>query len=139
MEQLGLPTRVELEDLPREEFYAPGTLLRAAMDTDHPLAWGMTEDAAVYFARGSAFRPIPWTGETAVVASFAREDVAVAGFLTGAHKIEGLPALLDIPLGEGNVVLFGFKPQHRAQTEDSFKLLLNSLLRAAAGIGQDVE
>ena len=61
---------------------------------------------------------------------YAQADVAIAGFLTGAERIQGLPALLDIPMGDGHAVLFGFKPQHRGQTEASFKLLFNALLNS---------
>ena len=129
VENLGLPVRVELDGVDRDDFYAPGTLVRGFLDTDHPLAAGMPATTSLYFANGYAYRPQAWPRPTAVVAHYADDDVRVAGFLTGEEHLHGRPALLEIPVGEGRVVLFGFSPQRRAQTDGTFKLLLNALLR----------
>ena len=59
--------------------------------------------------------------------TYARKDLLVAGFMDGAEALAGRPAILQIPVGEGEVVLFGFHPQRRAQTEGTFKLLFNAL------------
>jgi hypothetical protein len=40
----------------------------------------------------------------------------------------GKPALLDIPVGKGRVVAFGFDPIHRYQTESDFRLVWNAIL-----------
>lgn len=132
VEHLGLPVAVELGQAEPEDFYAPGTLVRGAMDLSHPLAAGMPSDPAFYFTSGYALRPLAWPRPTAVVARYAARDVLVAGFLTGEERLRGRPAMLEIPVGEGRVILFGFSPQRRAQTDGTFKLLLNSLLRGAA-------
>ena len=42
--------------------------------------------------------------------------------MVGARHLAGLPALVEASLGEGRVVLFAFRPQHRAQTHGTFKL-----------------
>ena len=103
--------------------------MRGEVDPEHPLAWGMDARPAFYFARGEAFRPVAWPRRTAVVGRYASRDLLVGGFLLGEEHLEGRPALVEIPVGEGRVVLFGFSPQRRAQTEGTFKLLFNALLR----------
>lgn len=132
VETVGLPVRVGLEDLPRETFYAPGTLVRAEVDAREPLAWGMPSELAVYFARGRSFAPMAWPRRTAAPVRYADHDVRVSGFLMGEEHLEGQPAVVDVPLGEGHVVLFGFGPQRRAQTEGTFKLVFNALMRAGS-------
>ena len=66
-----------------------------------------------------------------MVARYATDALRIAGFLQGEQYLEGRPALLEIPVGKGRVILFGFSPQRRAQTESTFKLVFNALLRAS--------
>ncbi len=138
-EELGLPVVVELEERPHSEFHAPGTLVHAELDPRHPLAWGEPDELAIYLPGGRTLRPLPWSRRTEVPVLFAKENLRASGFLVGEELMAGRPALLDLPLGEGRVVLFAFAPQHRAQTEATFKLLFNALLRAAYPSGSSHE
>ena len=42
--------------------------------------------------------------------------------------VVALAAVVDVPVGDGNVVLLGTSVQHRAQAHGSFKLLFNAML-----------
>lgn len=44
----------------------------------------------------------------------------------------GRAAVVSIEMNAGRIVLFGLRPQHRAQTRATFPLLLNALYLAAA-------
>ena len=52
----------------------------------------------------------------------------IKGWLVGEETIAKKPAMVVAKLGEGSVVLVGFRTQHRAQTYGTFKLLFNSLM-----------
>jgi hypothetical protein len=125
IEQLGLP--VVADGGGDTDVYAPGTLLRVNLSGNSRLAVGMGDEVSAYYANGYAFRPRAWPRPTRVAGTYAKKDLLVAGFLDGAEALAGRPAILEIPVGEGEVVLFGFHPQRRAQTEGTFKLLFNAL------------
>jgi hypothetical protein len=113
--------------LRREEFYCPGSVLRLAVDTGHPIAWGMQADAAAFFQGSRAFRT-----EEPSVRSVARyghdpERLLLSGWLVGAAHIAGQHAVLEVPYQKGRVVLFGFRPHFRGQSHSTFKLLFNLL------------
>ena len=52
----------------------------------------------------------------------------VSGGVKGGDDLVGKPALLDIEVGKGRVIAFGFDPIHRYQTESDFRLLWNAIL-----------
>lgn len=45
----------------------------------------------------------------------------------------GRAAVVTVDLNPGRIVLFGLRPQHRAQTQATFPLLFNAIYLAASG------
>ncbi len=150
VEQLGLPVRNVLRGLGEREFFIPGSLIRIAVDTEHPLARGMRDEAAAQFQRSRAFEPVRLSrmgegGEAVyapeappppveVVARYADSDLLMSGWAMGEEEhLAGRGAMLAVRHGEGDVVLFGFRPQFRGQPRGTFKLLFNALFGAAEG------
>jgi hypothetical protein len=78
------------------------------------------------FLRGSIPPARMWPR---VVVRFAEEkDLWVSGMLAGASELAQTPAVIDVPLGRGHVVLFATNPMWRHQTQGSAMLLLNAAL-----------
>jgi hypothetical protein len=65
-----------------------------------------------------------------IVLSFARNaaELLISGGLAGGEELAGSPALADVPLGKGHVVLFSFNPAWRSETHGSYFFIFNALL-----------
>ncbi|MGZ5496752.1 MAG: M14 family zinc carboxypeptidase, partial [Candidatus Aminicenantales bacterium] len=65
-----------------------------------------------------------------IVHSFARKaaELQISGGLAGGEELAGTPALADVALGKGHVVLFSFNPAWRSQTHGSYFFIFNALL-----------
>jgi len=64
-----------------------------------------------------------------VVLRFAPEkELWVSGMLAGGSELAETPAVVDVPLGRGHVVLFATNPMWRQETQGSFMLVLNAAL-----------
>ncbi|MFB3854662.1 MAG: M14 family zinc carboxypeptidase [Vicinamibacterales bacterium] len=55
-------------------------------------------------------------------------DLLLSGALVGGENLAGRPALVDVPLGKGHLVLFGVRPFWRYETHGSFFLAFNAIL-----------
>jgi hypothetical protein len=65
-----------------------------------------------------------------IVLSFASSssDLLISGGLAGGEELAGSPALADVAIGKGHVVLFSFNPAWRSQTHGSYFFIFNALL-----------
>ena len=66
--------------------------------------------------------------EPRIVARFAEKDVLYSGWLLGESRIVRKAALVEAPLGQGRIVLVGFRCQFRGQAHGTYKVLFNALL-----------
>jgi hypothetical protein len=63
--------------------------------------------------------------------TFADRNILESGWLLGEPVIAKKAAMVSVRHGSGRIVLIGFRPQHRAQTHGTFKLMFNALLGGA--------
>ena len=127
----GLPVGNVLDGIEEGRFSAPGTMVRMLVDVDHPVGFGLRREEVAYIADSATFQtrlPDPRFGRQ-VIARYpeSEADIPVSGYIRGAELLERRAAVVEFRVGEGRVVLIGFRTQHRAQTVRTFKLLFNSL------------
>jgi hypothetical protein len=128
VDELQLPVKNALRDVPPGEFYCPGSILAARADPARPLAHGLPERTPVWFEGSPAL--VVEKGEA--VLRYEDDDPLLSGWLVGGDRLKGKVALAEVPLGEGRVVLFAFRPQYRAQSRVTYAALLNALYLSAA-------
>jgi hypothetical protein len=65
-----------------------------------------------------------------VVLRFAADEksLLISGMLAGGSELANAPAVIDVPVGLGHVVMFANNPMWRHQTQGSFFLIFNAAL-----------
>ncbi|HYW73294.1 MAG TPA: M14 family zinc carboxypeptidase [Pyrinomonadaceae bacterium] len=151
IEQFKLPVRDVVDGLPRTDYYVPGSILRIELDTNNPIAQGMPKESIAWaenspvfevtersagilpadegFAlRAHAGRDARAPAEAKVIAWYPRDkDPLLSGWLLGADRIKGKAALVEVAMGKGRIILFGFRPQYRGQSLATYPLFFNAI------------
>lgn len=73
---------------------------------------------------------VPPAQRPRVVLRFSSDEknLLVSGMLAGGSELANAPAVIDVPVGRGHVVLFATNPMWRHQTQGSFFLLFNAAM-----------
>ena len=110
-------------------FYAPGSIFGVALGGGRgsSVTVGVPDSLQIYFENSAAFTV---SGTARALATYPAEPLR-SGYARFQERLEGKAALVEVPVGSGRVILFGFRPQFRGQTHGTFKLLFNAVLLAA--------
>jgi hypothetical protein len=133
IEQFKLPIRNVVAGLPRTEFYVPGSILRMQLDTSHPIAKGMPRQSIAWAEESPVFEVMEAAASSSAttvrtIGWYPRDkEPLLSGWLLGGSRIKGKAALVEVRMGKGRVVLFGFRPQYRAQSLATYPLFFNAL------------
>ena len=120
---LGVAARNVVHGVSNTEYYSPGSILNAHLDTHHPLAAGLPEGLAIWSEQSPA-----WDTQESAPLRYPDAHLLASGWLLGEKYLAGKAALVDARVGAGHVILFGMRPQYRAQSYQTFKLFFNALL-----------
>jgi len=79
--------------------------------------------------RRNGFRVIPPADRARVIFRYAdQKDLLISGLVEGGNEIAQHPAVVDVPSGNGHVVLFSINPVYRGETRGTYSLVLNTIL-----------
>jgi hypothetical protein len=133
IERLGVPVKDLKQDLSRDEHFAPGTILNVEVDNTNPLGYGVASETWGFYNNSPFFDVMDGftSQKISVIARYPNNNVVASGWLKGEGLMAGRPAIVSVNMNPGRIVLFGLRPQHRAQTHATFPLLFNALYLAA--------
>ena len=124
---LRLPVKNVVANLPRREYFTGGSIMRAIVDTTHPIMAGMPASADVFVFNSPVFTTLDGF-DGAVLAKYPNESILRSGYLSGETHMQGMAAALDVKRDRGHVVLFAFQPQWRGQSTGTFRVVFNATL-----------
>jgi hypothetical protein len=149
---LGAGTTLALEgglvrNVPRADagtVFTPGSELRASFTRPaHPIAYGYERETGVFRTNLPVYDlPRRWltmayctsclTGpidDRHVVMTWGgEEDMVISGGMRGAGELAGKPAVLAVPLGEGQVISYNFNGIHRDMNRGDYRLVWNAII-----------
>lgn len=126
IDRFSLPVTNVVAGLRSEEFFCSGAILRTDVK-EHPVTAGMPPQADILFERNEVFDTKPGFRGTVLASYISNRNPLRSGYLIGADRIEGKAAAIDAVLGQGHVVLIGFRTQWRGQSHGTYKFLFNAL------------
>ena len=125
--QLGVKVRDTLEGKSNRDVYCPGSLLNVKSDGADPALAGVPDEFTVWNESSPVWEPVEGA-QAKVLLRYAPAGVLASGWLLGEKYYAGKPALLEVQVGKGRVYLFGMRPQYRAQSYLTLKLLFNAMV-----------
>ena len=130
IDQLHLPVKNVVAGTKRQDFFTGGSILEVEVDTSQPVMAGMPDRAAIFVDSSPAFETLDgFKGD--VLARYKNAgSPLLSGYLVGEKILNGKAAALDAQVGQGHVVLIGFRPQWRGQPFGTFRVIFNAVLNA---------
>jgi hypothetical protein len=133
-----IPVKNVARTLNDNELLIPGSIVRLEADPQHALTWGMPERTHGFFIRSPFYTltdALP-SQQVSVPLRYPNTNVRASGWIRGEEQLQGRAAAVQVDFdGGGRIVLIGIRPQHRAQTHATFKVLFNALVNAGRRTG----
>ncbi|MFB3854032.1 MAG: M14 family zinc carboxypeptidase [Vicinamibacterales bacterium] len=135
IEQWPIPVRNLKRDLTREQHFAPGTIVRLEVDRTNAIGYGMPGQTYGFYNNSPFYALVEGfsSQKVSVPARYPNTEVVGSGWLQGEALMAGRAAVVVVETNPGRLVLFGIRPQHRAQTQATFPMLFNALYLSTMG------
>jgi hypothetical protein len=135
IDRMPLPVKDIKATLTNAQHFAPGTIVNLQVDTAHPVGWGVAPATYGFYINSPFFEVTDGfsSQKVDIVARYPNTDAMASGWLRGESYQLGKAAVVAIDMNPGKIVLFGIRPQHRAQTHATFPMLFNALYWSAEG------
>jgi hypothetical protein len=129
-EEFQLPFSDVSDQMKKEGFYCPGSLVKINLKKDHPLTLGMPGSVGVFYRGQPAFRTtVPnFDMDRRIIGITPEKNIRISGYVAKEELLGNKPLMIWLKKGKGQFVLFGFNPNFRASTHATYKLLFNSIL-----------
>ncbi|MBI4427972.1 MAG: hypothetical protein HY562_02520 [Ignavibacteriales bacterium] len=131
IDEFNIPVQNTLARATSEQFNCPGSILRVHVNPSHPVTYGLPHEVGAFQNERIAYQTSLHGGELShnVLAWYPKdaEDILLSGWISGEERLARRTAAVALTYGRGKIVLLGFRVQHRAQTEGTFKFLFNAI------------
>ncbi|TDC40665.1 peptidase M14 [Micromonospora sp. 15K316] len=127
IQAFDVPVRDVTQGVEETEYNIPGSVLNLNVDGSDPVGSGFGSSTSAFVADGPAFEVEEGAKGVSVAATWPESNLLKSGFLLGEDVIGGKAAVVTAKVGDGQVVMIGFKPQHRAQSHGTYRLLFNAM------------
>lgn len=135
IDKMPLPVKDLKRSYTREQHFAPGAIVNLQVDPTSPIGFGLAPKTYGFYINSPFFQITDGfaSQRVSVVARYPNTEVRASGWLRGEELMMGHAAVVAIDMNPGKVVLFGIRPQHRAQTHATLPLLFNAIYWSAEG------
>ena len=110
-------------------FYVPGSILEIDLEEKSSLNEGLGSSVKAWYWGSSRAFEVVEQGAT-VTARYGKGNPLRSGWLLGPEYLAGKPAVVELPVGKGSVVLMGFQPNYRSQSVATWPMLFNAMMSA---------
>ncbi|MGE5835660.1 MAG: M14 family zinc carboxypeptidase [Acidobacteriota bacterium] len=113
------------------QFYAPRPIVEAEiLKPDHPIFYGYTRTKVpVKYVNGPLLTVAEQERDRATLMRYTGGEAGVlSGLMRNPNEIRMRPAIVDMPVATGRVLLFATNPIYRWQNWGEFNMLFNTLL-----------
>ncbi len=127
--EFGLARRVDAAR-PSAQFYAPGPVVQAEiLKPANPIFYGYDRKTLPVRWAGGPLLRVPDEDKGQVLMQFPGGDASVlSGLMRGAAEIRNRPAVVEVPLGKGQLIIFATNPCYRWENLGEFNMLFNTIL-----------